>query len=114
MPDRLVYPTNEAEQVSYWERQIQYAVAKMTPYVKVSDALKKIYDNRASTSRESMRDSSAEGGENVSRVKGNFVFAWTDQTISNLMERNPVFKVSPKNKVAVAGAPIVSLSLIHI
>jgi|1_EtaG_2_1085319.scaffolds.fasta_scaffold00759_12 hypothetical protein len=108
MADTVVYPTSESDQTKFWERQIQYAVARMAPFNKVSDSLRKIYDNRASTSREQTRDSTPEGAENIGRVKANLVFAWTDQTISNLMDRDPVFKVKAKNKVAVQGSPIVS------
>jgi hypothetical protein len=44
----------------------------------------------------------------TSRIKANLIFGWVDQSISNLIEKNPTFSATPLQKEVRQFAPVVS------
>lgn len=105
------YPKAEEDRILFWERQLAYAIQRMEPFWMVGDKLKKIYLNQAANIREKARELT-DGTEDLGpmRVKAGVVFAWIDQTIANMLERNPTFKVTPANEMGAQGTPVVESS----
>tara|TARA_R110000744_G_scaffold271950_1_gene384960 strand:- start:10479 stop:12509 length:2031 start_codon:yes stop_codon:yes gene_type:complete len=82
----------------------------MRPLFQASEILVKQYENRATTEREEWEDDQAVDAH-VSRVKANLIFGWIDQSIANLLERNPSFSVTPLSEQSSRGAdPVGSLT----
>ena len=106
----MAYPTTKSEQLHYWVRQLDYAQRRMEPYWLASRVLRRQYENLATTNREQWEeDQGVDTDESVTaRVKANLIFGWIDQTVANLVERNPSFSTTPLNKDSTDGAPVVS------
>ena len=100
-----LYPDDEPGRIAFWKRQIEYAKNFFEPYFRVGDQLTNLYNNRATTDRERWADSLFPSSEG--RIKANLIFAWTDQSIANMTDRNPLFNITPKNRFATDGAPVV-------
>lgn len=97
----------EKARISYWKRQIDFAKDRAQPYFDISDVLIKQYQNEPTSEREkSIQDFGEES--HLSRVKANLVFGWIDQSIANLLERNPTFSVEALNRDGIDGAPVVT------
>ena len=103
-----MYPKEEDKQVAFWENRIGQAKSKLKPYFDAADTLIRQYNNEASSERESDLDYDVEDAFHTRRVKANIVFGWIDQSIANLLERDPVFRITPANKEAVGGERVVS------
>src|SRR3990167_6390739 len=101
------YPTDDADRIAFWISLLKHAEKKVKPYWEVGDRLVRIYNNMAATTREKEADWTMEGLEGVARIKAGLCFAWVDQTKSDMLERNPVFTVTPANRFSVKGAPVV-------
>jgi len=97
------YPTDDEGRALFWNRQIEYALVFYKPYFDAGDELTRIYDARGGTDREVSLDIA---DSLTGRVRNGIMYAWVDQTISNLQNRNPVFKVKGSNKFSVNGAPV--------
>jgi len=106
MPEEIEgYPKDRDKQLAFWKRQIEYGKKYYEPYFVIGDTLLKIVNNVASNFRERAVDDLLPSP--VSRVKAGIVFAWLDQSISNLQERNPRFSIEPQNRESVGGASAV-------
>jgi len=101
------YPKGEESRIEYWRRQIQYAEELMDPLWQASDILHKQYINEATTEREKREEQEDERENHISRVKANLIFGWVDQSIANLLERNPAFLVTPRTRESTAGSQTV-------
>mgnify|MGYP003644173176 CR=1 FL=1 len=97
------YPSDKQSRLEYWRRQIEYAEEQMRPLWDASDILQKQYLNEATTEREKMQEQ-GDREDHVSRIKANLIFGWVDQSIANLLERNPAFLVTPRTRDSVAGS----------
>lgn len=106
------YPDDEPGRVAFWQRQIEFAKTKFEPYWELGDAINNMYNNDPATSRESSLDSAVLDNTPM-RVKANFVFAFIDQSIANMLDRNPTFRVSAKSSMSTAGAPVVQAVINH-
>ena len=103
----MPYPRGEKERVQYWVRQIDHAAGQLKAPFLAAETLIKQYENAAASDRE--REQEDEYVEShVSRVKANLIFGWVDQSIANLAERNPTFRILPQNKGSMGGASVVS------
>lgn len=98
------YPSDKQSRLEYWKRQIKYAEEQMEPLWQASDVLQKQYLNEATTEREKRQEQEGDREEHISRIKANLIFGWIDQSIANLLERNPAFLVTPRTRDSVAGA----------
>src|SRR3990167_7572775 len=105
MPDNEFYPKDEAKRLSFWGRQIEYAKGFYDPYWAASDQIEFLYDNLATTPRESNIDEGYLDEEG--RIKANSIYAWVDQSISNILDRDPVFAATPESVSAIKRAPVV-------
>jgi hypothetical protein len=104
----MAYPSDELERLEYWRRQIKYAEDLMEPIWRVSETLEKMYINEASSDSERLlEDLNAEDSEHLARIKTNLIFGWIDQSIANLLERNPSFLVTPRTRNSVGGVDAV-------
>jgi hypothetical protein len=103
------YPEDEEKRLQYWNRQIAYAEKYYEPYFKAGDVLLRIFNNVAANFREQAADSLLP--DNISRIKAGIVYAWVEQSIANLQERDPFFKVSPENKYSAKGCPVVQSAM---
>ena len=106
------YPDDEEDQVAFWQRQIEYGLAKFNPFWEVGDIINDMYNNNPATARETNADS-AVFDKTPMRAKANFIFAFIDQSIANLQDRNPVFRVTPKTSMSTKGAPVVQSVINH-
>jgi hypothetical protein len=77
----------------------------MDPLWRVSDVLEKMYINEAASEREEFKDDEVpDRNQHIARIKSNLIFGWIDQTIANLLERNPSFMITPRTRSSVGGA----------
>tara|TARA_Y100001938_G_scaffold142502_2_gene213878 strand:+ start:38032 stop:40083 length:2052 start_codon:yes stop_codon:yes gene_type:complete len=106
------YPDDEEGRVAFWQRQIEFAEKKFEPYWALGDVVDNMYNNDPATSREENLDS-AVFDRTPMRAKANFVFAFVDQSIANLLDRNPTFRVTPKTSLSTGGAPVVQSVINH-
>lgn len=102
-----MYPASAKARVGYWRRQIDYGLKKVKPYFDAAEVLVKQYENFASAQREADRERSSIREPHLARTKANLVFGWIDQSIANLLDRNPSFVVHPLSESSVEGAPVV-------
>ena len=102
------YPSTQKARIAYWQRQIDYATQKLKPVFDASDVLIKQYENESSTSREANSESLNFQEGHVSRTKTNLIFGWIDQSIANLLERNPHFQATPQTPESAKGGKVVS------
>ena len=99
----MAYPSKPVDRALYWRRQLDFSAKVLEPWFKVGRRLLHLYENEAYTNREQIRDSSALGEQNVSRAKPSMVFGWIDQSIANMLSRNPQFRVTGRRKDASEG-----------
>jgi len=99
------YPSSVEEQQKFWVGQLQEAQQHMDTYMKAGKVVADLYNNRAATEREKHLENW--DNDNTHRVKASVVFAWVDQSIANMLDKPPVFTVSPKQPRSAAGAPVV-------
>lgn len=106
----MAYPKDKKERARYWLRQVEYAAKRMEPLFKVSETLTKMYLNEPVTYREKNQEVYGRAGIDevvTSRTKNNLIFSWIEQSIANMLERSPSFRVSPQRRESAPGAPIV-------
>lgn len=102
------YPSDDKKRLAFWHSELKKAHDFMEPYMKAGARMARMYNNMSTTEREDdLEWSSHNDNENNMRVKASLVFAWVDQSVANMLERNPIFNVSPGNSVATEGAPVV-------
>ena len=106
------YPDDEESRVSFWLRQIEYAEKKFKAYWELGDVVSNMYENSPASGREADLDNGVFDGVPM-RSKANFVFAFIDQSIANLQDRNPTFRVLPKSSISTEGAPVVQSVINH-
>tara|TARA_Y100001973_G_C5207628_1_gene342788 strand:- start:5162 stop:7384 length:2223 start_codon:yes stop_codon:yes gene_type:complete len=94
-----MYPELEEDRVAYWQNQIAYSQQKAKPLFDACDVLQKQYYNEASTDREATEGEDYDE-DHVRRTKSGLIFGWIDQSIANMLDRAPVFKVHPQNRNA--------------
>ena len=106
------YPDDEEGRVAFWLRQVEFAEKKFKPRWDLGDMVNAMYENDPATGREQDADSSVFDNTPM-RTKANFVFAFVDQSIANLLDRNPTFRVNPKTQLSSHGAPVVQSVINH-
>jgi hypothetical protein len=102
---REYYPTNDKDKIAFWRHELLRAHALQAPYMKIGASIAKLYNGIADTER--TREREAGDTDNTSRSKASLVFAWVDQSIANLLDRDPTFMVSPDTHPSTEGAPVV-------
>ena len=100
------YPTAGKDRVAYWTRRIDHVAQRLKPVFDASNVLVKQYYNESTTQRED--ENSLDGEGHTSRIKANLIFGWIDQSIANLLERNPHFTASALNPESMEGARVVA------
>lgn len=93
---------SEEEQVAYWQSQIGYAQDLMKPYFGACQVLLDQYESEAASAREAdLMSDGSDDDDHTKRTKSSIVFGWIDQTIANMIDREPVFRAQPTNKIAI-------------
>ena len=106
------YPTEDSGKISFWHSELKKSVDFIEPYMKAGRRMVRLYNNMATTEREDDLDwNSHNDAENNMRVKASLVFAWVDQSVANMLERNPEFSVKPGNSIATEGANVVEKAI---
>lgn len=94
----MAYPRTEKARVLYWQNQIGFTQKKVGPLFEACKILQQQYFNNASTEREaSTGDQGGGDEEHIRRTKAGIIFGWIDQSISNMVDRAPVFQQHPEN-----------------
>lgn len=97
-----MYPRSEAEQVAYWEREIEYCLQYYKPWFDAGQFLLDQYNLDEATFQERLRAQEAgDANDPTQRVKSNLVFGWIDQSVANAAANNPEFRVVPFNEEAI-------------
>jgi len=109
----MAYPTDRTGRGAYWKRHIDFSGEVLEPWLKIGRRQLALYENEASTERERILETSRDGDENTGRVKPSLHFGWVDQSRSNLLSRNPRFRVKAKRKDSVAGEVLVGKIVDH-
>ena len=106
------YPDKDSDRISFWHSELKKALKFIEPYMKAGRRMVRLYNNMATTEREDDLDwNSHNDTENNMRVKASLVFAWVDQSVANMLERNPQFSVKPGNSIATEGANVVEKAI---
>ena len=106
------YPTEDSGKIAFWHSELKKSVDFIEPYMKAGRRMVRMYNNMATTEREDDLDwNSHSDAENNMRVKASLVFAWVDQSVANMLERNPEFSVKPGNSIATEGANVVEKAI---
>lgn len=105
------YPKEEAGRIEFWVRQLEWAGTVTEPFHLIGDRLQALYDNRAYTESEKTSEQTSGGQNDVERIKANLIFAWVDQSIANLLEREPKFSVAPNSQLSTSGSPVVQSAI---
>lgn len=99
------YPTEDASRIGFWESQLFEAQALVQPYMNAGKRIVNLYNNIPHGVREQDMDNL--GPDDVQRVKGSMVFAWVDQSKSNMIDHDPFFRVAPDSAASVGGHDVV-------
>jgi len=96
----MAYPRKSVDRAKYWLNLIKYSQQKSKPLFDACDVLVKQYFNEASTEREYSAGSGGGSGdeEHVRRIKAGIIYGWIDQTLSNMLDRDPILQCYPENK----------------
>jgi len=94
-----MYPETEEERVKYWQGQIAYSQKKARPMFDACKVLQRQYFNESTTDREETEGEEF-SEEHIRRTKSGLIFGWIDQSIANMLDRAPMFKVYPQNRQA--------------
>jgi hypothetical protein len=106
------YPSESDKRIAFWQDQLKASQEFFEPYMKAGKRMVRLYNNMSTTGREDELEWADQGDdENNMRVKASLVFAWVDQSVANMLERNPVFNVGPGNSIASEGAPVVGKAI---
>ena len=100
------YPAGGKDRVAFWTRRIDHVAARLKPVFDASNLLVKQYYNEPTTQRES--ENSLDQEDHTSRIKANLIFGWIDQSLANLLERNPHFSTTALNPESQEGTRVVS------
>ena len=92
-----MYPETEEERVKYWQGQIAYSQKKARPMFDACKILQRQYFNEATTDREETEGEEFDE-EHIRRTKSGLIFGWIDQSIANMLDRAPMFKMYPQNR----------------
>lgn len=106
-----VYPQEAEDRLAFWQDVIKRAEAYYEPYFAVSRRMSRIYENQATSWREKIAEE--EGLSEEGRMKANLIFGYVDQTRANMLDRSPVFSVTPESPVSVDGVPVVKAVVNH-
>jgi len=94
-----MYPETEDERVAYWQNQIAYSQQKARPMFEACEVLQKQYYGEASTDREATEGDDYDE-DHIRRTKSGLIFGWIDQSIANMLDRAPMFRIHPQNRAA--------------
>jgi hypothetical protein len=94
-----MYPETEDERVAYWQNQIAYSQQKARPLFEACEVLQKQYYGEASTDREATEGDDYDE-DHIRRTKSGLIFGWIDQSIANMLDRAPMFRIHPQNRAA--------------
>lgn len=109
----MPYPKLKDGRVQWWLRKISFSTDCLEPYLEIGRRLKRLYENVPATDREKIAEQSAYGMDNTGRVKPSLVFGWIDQSIANMLFRNPVFRASALTETAVEHVDTVRRRINH-
>ena len=93
------YPRVEKDRVLFWTNMITHTRQRIKPLFDACQVLEDQYFNRSTTDRERhVGDSNVE--EHVRRTKAGIVYGWIDQSLANLLDRDPILRMQPENRIA--------------
>jgi hypothetical protein len=95
----MPYPVSIEDRVRYWTDQIEHSRKTVKPLFDACNVLIAQYYNEPSTQREESQGEYSEE-EHIRRTKSNIVFGFIDQSISNMVDRAPVFQCHPETREA--------------
>lgn len=99
----MPYPRKEEEQVRWWVNQLDFSRKRMKPLVDAHKVIARQFYNLPTSEREQELEGSSLSGEmHLNRTRCSIIYGWIDQTISNMIDRNPVFKCYPETPEAAA------------
>lgn len=96
----MAYPTREPERVQFWSTRIDYTIRKLKPLFGACEVLADQFYNEATTSREASAGSGSDLEDHIRRTKSNIIYGYIDQSLSNMLDTNPVFQSFPENQTA--------------
>lgn len=99
----MAYPTKSTGRAAYWRQQLDFSKKQLEPWMKIGDRQLELYENEATTEREMLAEGSDLGSQNIGRVKPSLTYGWIDQSISNMLSRNPTFRATAKTRDAADG-----------
>jgi hypothetical protein len=99
----MAYPTSNKDRASWWQRHIEQSTKQLDPFFKVGRRILSMFENEASTQRETVLQASQHSIDGTERVKPSLTYAWIEQSIANMLSRKPRFRVQAKRRDSVAG-----------
>lgn len=98
----MSYPSAGKDRAAYWQRHLDQSTKVLENRFELGRRMLHLYENEPYT----IRELSAEWGSGAaepSRVKPSLVYAWIEQSIANMLQRNPKFRVTAKRADSVDG-----------
>lgn len=92
----MTYPLRTPEKVQFWSSRIDYTIRKLRPLFQACEVLTNQYYNEPSTEREASGGSRIGEEEHIRRTKCNIIYGYIDQSLSNMLDRAPVFQCFPE------------------
>jgi len=88
----MSYPRREDQRVKFWSTRIDYTVGQLKPLFAASETLADQYYNEPATAREASAGGPMSQDEVTARTKSGIVYGYIDQSLSNMLDREPVFQ----------------------
>jgi len=98
----MAYPSKEIDRVKFWATRVDYTIRKLKPLFQASEVLVDQFYNEETTAREASQGSDTDQEEHIRRTKSNIVYGYIDQSLSNMLDANPVFQSFPEDERAAA------------
>ena len=97
----MPYPKRKEEQVRWWLEHIAASRKVIKPHFDACKVLEKQYFNEPSTAREENENSgNTSTEEHARRTRSGIIYGWIDQSLANMLDRDPVFQLFPENRDA--------------
>ena len=101
----------EKQRVEYWRSQVDFTRKKMAPWFEAAHVIERYFSAEAASEREADLEVDTIGEEHTARIKAGVLYGWLDQVVSNAIDREPIFRARPENKLSAEFQEDVSASI---
>ena len=94
----MAYPKTAEARAKFWLDLIEFSRRRSEHIMRASDTLVRGYFNEANTEREADISNAGSAGDedHVRMVKTGLLYGFVDQTLSNMLDREPIIQCFPE------------------